>query len=77
MIRPAQPADYATIREITTAAFDRSQGDEAGIIEGVRAEGAVLAELVAEEDGVVVGHVLFNRMRTPPRVSLPALAPWR
>ncbi len=34
----------------------------------MRAEGAALVELVAEEAGEVVGHVLFSRMTvTPPR----------
>ena len=74
-IRPAAPGDYAAIRAVTKAAFDTSTGDEAGIIEGVRAEGRALVELVAEVDGEVVGHILFNRMRTDPPLAVAGLGP--
>src|SRR5579863_9438588 len=68
VIREAGLGDHAMIRAVTEAAFDESRFDEAGIIEGVRDEGRVLVELVAEDDGEVVGHVLFSRMRAdPPR----------
>jgi putative acetyltransferase len=66
VIREAVAADHAIIAAITRAAFDDSRYDEASIIEGVRAEGLALVELVAEDDGQVVGHVLFSRMRTDP-----------
>jgi putative acetyltransferase len=75
VIREANRADHAMIRAVTEAAFDESSGDEAGIIEGVRAEGLVLAELVAEADGLIVGHVLFSRMRTEPGRAIAGLGP--
>jgi putative acetyltransferase len=75
VIREANPADHAMIRAITQAAFDGSPGDEAGIIEGVRAEGRVLVELVAEDDGAVLGHVLFSHMRTAPGRAFAGLGP--
>ncbi|HEY3887376.1 MAG TPA: N-acetyltransferase [Caulobacteraceae bacterium] len=74
-IRPAVVSDYAAIRAVTQAAFDTSSGDEAGIIEGVRAEERVLVELVAEIDGAIVGHILFNRMRTDPPLPIAGLGP--
>ena len=74
-VRPAVAADSAAIRAVTEAAFDKSSGDEAGIIEGVRAEGLVLVELVTEVDGEVVGHVLFSRMRTDPPLAVAGLGP--
>ena len=74
-VRPAIAADCAAIRAVTRAAFDKSSGDEAGIIEGVRAEGLVLVELVTEVDGEVVGHVLFSRMRTDPPLPVAGLGP--
>ena len=64
VIRDANERDHAMIRAITNAAFDESRFHEADIIEGVRAEGRVLVELVADDDAQVVGHVLFSRMRT-------------
>ena len=42
------------------AAFGRS--DEADLIDGLGAEGAVLLSLVAETNGQIVGHILFSRM---------------
>ena len=74
-IRPALPNDYAAIRAITQAAFDNPAGNEAGIIEGVRAEGRALVELVAESDGAIVGHVLFSRMLTDPPLPVAGLGP--
>jgi putative acetyltransferase len=75
IVRPATPDDHAAIRAITTAAFDQSNGNEARIVEGVRAEGLALIELVAEAGGEVVGHVLFNRMRTEPDRAIAGLGP--
>ena len=73
-MRPSTPTDYAAIRAITDAAFEGP--DESRIIDGVRAEGAALVELVAENDaGEVIGHILFSRMTvTPPRL-MAGLAP--
>ena len=73
-VRPATAGDHAAIRTVTTAAFE-SAGEEADIIDGVRAEGLVLTELVAEIDGAVVGHVLFSRMRTDPDRAFAGLGP--
>ncbi len=57
----AQDAEErATVRSINEAAFGRP--DEAGLVDGLRAEGAVLLSLVAEMEGRIVGHSLFSRM---------------
>lgn len=69
IIRPVEPRDYAAIRPLVQAAFltaDHASGTEADIVEGVRAEDAVLVELVAEDAGEIVGHVLFSRMTCDP-----------
>ena len=58
-VRPEQPADRAAVRRVVTAAFgadDPGHGDEvAGIWESLGHHRR--AGLVAEERGVVVGHV--------------------
>ncbi|MFI4935459.1 MAG: GNAT family N-acetyltransferase [Caulobacterales bacterium] len=72
-IRPARNVDYAVIRAVVAAAFGRD--DEAAIVEGVRAEGAALVELVAEEAGEIVGHVLFSRMGADPARFVAGLGP--
>jgi putative acetyltransferase len=74
-LRPATTADHAAIGAITTAAFGGPAGGEAAIIEGVRAEGRVLAELVAEQGGEIIGHVLFSRMTADSPKAVAALGP--
>jgi putative acetyltransferase len=71
IVRAAAPADFAAVRAVTAAAFDRDE--EADIVEAVRAAGEGLAELVAEDGGEIIGHVLFNRMTCP--TPLTGLAP--
>ncbi|HEX5776920.1 MAG TPA: N-acetyltransferase, partial [Caulobacteraceae bacterium] len=72
-IRPAREADHAAIREVVIAAF--GQPDEADLIERLRADGDALIELVAEEGGEVVGHILFSPMASQPPAKIAALAP--
>ena len=77
-MRPATPADFTAIRAVTDAAFGPhtdGRPTESAIIDGVRAEGAALVELVAEQDGEVVGHVLFSRMTVTPTRFFAALGP--
>ena len=60
LIREEQPHDGERIRMVNQAAFGR--GDEADLVDRLRAEGAVLLSLVAEVDSQIVGHILFSRM---------------
>ena len=73
MIRPAQPSDDRAIRAVVTEAF--GQPDEADLVERLRGAGDVLLELVADEAGLVVGHLLFRRLATERTLSAAALAP--
>jgi putative acetyltransferase len=64
IIRAEGPGDVAAIGEVNELAF--GQPDEARLVEALRADSAAWIpelSLVAEEDGHVVGHVLFTRMR--------------
>lgn len=72
-IRDATAADFGAIRAVEAAAFGRD--DEADLVEALRAEGAVLFELVVEQDGLVVGHILFSVLLTRPPKAVAALAP--
>ena len=72
-MRPATAADHAAIRRVETAAF--GQYAEADMVEAARAEGAALVELVAEQDGEIVGHILFSRMSVTPARFFAGLAP--
>lgn len=73
MIRYARATDHAAIADITEAAF--GQPDEARLIERLRQDGDVLFELVAVEDGEVVGHILFSRLWADRLELFAALAP--
>jgi putative acetyltransferase len=72
LVRPARAGDAAAIHAVVAAAFERE--DEARIVDEVRAAGEALVELVAEQGGEIVGHVLFNRMTAPGR-AIAGLAP--
>jgi len=73
VVRAPKPKDFPAIHAVEAAAFGRE--DEALIVENVRAEGAALLELVAEEDGQIVGHILFSRMTTEPTARIAGLGP--
>jgi putative acetyltransferase len=77
VIRPAAPDDHAAIRAVVTAAFTAEFGkaDEADLVDALRADGDALLELVAEEDGAVVGHILFSPLATDTGARFAALAP--
>ena len=60
MIRYAKPADHAAISAVNTAAFARAA--EADLVARLRVDEDIMFELVAEEDGEVVGHILFSRL---------------
>ena len=57
-IRPEQPGDLAAIRAVNASAFGRSA--EADAIEALRQRGQAVISLVAVQDEIVVGHLLFS-----------------
>lgn len=73
MIRPATAADHDSIHAVETAAFGRP--DEADLVDALRADGDALIELVAEEAGAIVGHILFSPLATNTGARFAALAP--
>ena len=60
VIRPAEPADRAGIRDVELQAF--GQPAEADLVEALVAAGDVVLELVAMSEDEIVGHVLFSRL---------------
>jgi len=76
MIRPETAADIDAIAEVNRLAFGGP--DEAVLVDRLRTDGDVIASLVAEDDGAVVGHILFSPLYiegAPVRVNAVALAP--
>lgn len=59
-IRPETEADHAAVAEVTAAAFGKQ--DEVRLVEAIRACEEFVPEftLVAEEEGRIVGHVMFS-----------------
>ena len=63
MIRPEQPGDEAAIRALTTAAFastPHSGGNEAAIVDALRAADALVLSFVALKHDIIVGHVAIS-----------------
>ncbi|AIF48872.1 GNAT family N-acetyltransferase [Dyella japonica] len=63
LIRPETPADVAAIHALTAAAFHgaaHSSGTEPFINDGLRRAGQLTLSLVAEDDGVIVGHAAIS-----------------
>lgn len=61
IIRAESPRDRSAIHAVNAAAFPAD--DEADLVDALRAGGHVVASLVAECEGEVVGHILFSRLQ--------------
>src|SRR5690554_4955649 len=62
-IRAETPGDAPAILAVTQAAFaeaEHSSGTEGAIIEALRQAGALTVSLVADADGMVIGHIAFS-----------------
>src|SRR5689334_9340325 len=60
IIRPETTADHEAIREVNRTAF--AGEDEARLVDALREGGYARLSLVAEEEGRVVGHILFSAL---------------
>lgn len=63
LVRAEQAHDYAAVRRINEAAFDGPA--EARLIEILRQKADPVISLVAEEDGEVLGHIMFSPVAVP------------
>jgi putative acetyltransferase len=76
LIRAETTADHEAIRHVNRLAF--GQDAEAHLVDALRDGGYVRASLVAEQDGQIVGHILFSALPITAEaktVSALALAP--
>ncbi len=60
-IRPETKKDIAKIRNVNAAAFDTKA--EANIVDSLRKSSSPLISLVAESDGMIVGHILYSPVK--------------
>ena len=70
-IREIEDGERAALRAVVEAAFDRPR--EADLIDRLHADGVVLRDLVAVQDGRIVGQATLSRMVRP--ASWACLAP--
>lgn len=61
-IRVARPADAEAVAALNRAAFGGEE--EVGIVERLRGDGLVAVELVAEQGGALLGHILLSWLPT-------------
>ena len=78
-IRQETPGDYKAVYQLVRDAFasaEQSDGHEQDLVEALRNSESFVPELslVAVEDGRIVGHILFTRVRVGAETVL-ALAP--
>jgi putative acetyltransferase len=57
-VRPEKPEDIPAIRIVVEQAFGRAA--EADLVDALRRNGKAILSLVAEDEGQIVGHVLFS-----------------
>lgn len=70
LIRNETVDDIPAIRRLVTDALKmlaQSTGTEAGIVDRLRAEGALALSLVAEEEGEIIGYVAASAARVGPQ----------
>src|SRR5690242_5711753 len=74
-IRHERPADAAQVRQVNLAAFETSA--EADLVDALRQQATPLVSLVAEDVGMIVGHILFSpvTLASAPGLTLMGLAP--
>jgi putative acetyltransferase len=57
-IRPERPSDIAAVHAVNTAAFETST--EADLVDALRAQAEQFISLVADDGGLIVGHICFS-----------------
>ena len=66
LVTDERPRDAAAIADLIDAAFagaPHASGTEAAIVDRLRADGDLVASLVALEDGAVIGHIALSPAR--------------
>jgi len=65
VIRSETPEDYDAVREIHLQAF--GEASPGRLADDLRVSGHAAISLVAEQDGLITGHILFSRLSAPMR----------
>jgi putative acetyltransferase len=75
VVRAEEPRDHDAVRALNRLAFGTN--GEADLVDALRADGGDVISLVAEQDEIVVGHILFSPVTLSGSLRLPlaGLAP--
>jgi putative acetyltransferase len=74
-IRPELPTDITAIREVNLDAFEGTT--EADLVDALREQARPIVSMVADDDGAIVGHILFSpvTLSSLPDLRIMGLAP--
>ena len=74
-IRPELPADLTAIRELNLSTFEGTT--EADLVDALREQARPIVSMVAEDNGAIVGHILFSpvTLSSLPDLRIMGLAP--
>ena len=77
LVRAEEKKDWAPVHEVNASAFETP--DEADLVDILREQAPPVVSLVAEDedDGVIVGHIMFSPVSLPgyPELKIMGLAP--
>ena len=75
IIREERPGDVENIRAVNLAAFETAT--EADLVQALRERATPLISLVADDDGTIIGHILFSpvTLASETDLALMGLAP--
>jgi len=75
IIRPETENDRESVHAVNAAAFETHS--EANLVEALGRQARPIVSLVAEQDGKVIGHIMFSPVTVPdhPELNMMGLAP--
>ena len=58
LLRPEEPKDHSAVHAVNQSAFETSA--EANLVDVLRREAHPIISLVAEQNGAIIGHIMFS-----------------
>ena len=75
LIRAEEQKDWAAVHAVNVSAFETSE--EANLVDALREQARPLVSLIAEDNGAIVGHIMFSPVSLAghPSLKIMGLAP--